>query len=82
MATGRARSGRVFRIEIGLCGVLALLAAEFPWLKVATPRFTDTPMLNAFDERFIDQVARHVPLRIQPAWLAKSWRTLYDDATC
>jgi NAD(P)-dependent dehydrogenase (short-subunit alcohol dehydrogenase family) len=58
--------------KYGLCGVLALLAAEFPWLNVATvaPGFTDTPMLKAFDERFIEQAATRRPLR-DPADVAR-----------
>jgi 3-oxoacyl-[acyl-carrier protein] reductase len=42
--------------KFGLQGVMALLAAEFPWLhtSVVRPGFTETPMLQAFDARFLD----------------------------
>lgn len=54
--------------KFGLCGVLALLAAEFSWLNVATvsPGFTDTKMLEVFDKRFLEKI----PLR-QPSDIAK-----------
>ena len=50
--------------KYGLSGVIALLAAEHTWLKVSTvsPGFTDTKMLKAFDERFIEQIAKNNPL--------------------
>ena len=39
----------------GLCGVLAAVAADYPWLRVRSvrPGYTETPMLRAFDERFL-----------------------------
>ena len=39
----------------GLKGVLSAAGAEYPWLSVDTisPGFTKTPMLEAFDERFL-----------------------------
>ncbi len=39
----------------GMAGVLALLAADYPWLRVRAvkPGYTETPMLAAFDERFL-----------------------------
>jgi 3-oxoacyl-[acyl-carrier protein] reductase len=42
--------------KYGFQGVLALLAAEVPWIRVETlmPGFIDTGMLGAFDIRFID----------------------------
>jgi NAD(P)-dependent dehydrogenase (short-subunit alcohol dehydrogenase family) len=42
--------------KYGLQGVLALLAAEVPWIRVETimPGFVDTAMLAAFDPRFIE----------------------------
>lgn len=44
--------------KYGFCGVLALFAAEFKWLKVRTvsPGFVDTPMLDAFDPRFVEML--------------------------
>lgn len=40
----------------GLAGVLAAAAADYRWLRVATvsPGFTETPMLAAFDPRYLD----------------------------
>jgi NAD(P)-dependent dehydrogenase (short-subunit alcohol dehydrogenase family) len=40
----------------GMAGVLALLAADHPWLHVRTvkPGFTETAMLEAFDPRFLE----------------------------
>jgi NAD(P)-dependent dehydrogenase (short-subunit alcohol dehydrogenase family) len=39
----------------GLLGVLELLAADYPWLRVRSvrPGYTETRMLEAFDERFL-----------------------------
>jgi 3-oxoacyl-[acyl-carrier protein] reductase len=39
----------------GMAGVLAALAAEYPWLRVRAvkPGYTETRMLAAFDERFL-----------------------------
>lgn len=50
--------------KFGLCGVLALLESENPWLRVArvNPGFTKTRMLSAFDERFIELAAAQTPL--------------------
>jgi 3-oxoacyl-[acyl-carrier protein] reductase len=41
----------------GLAGVLAAVAADYPWLRVRSvrPGFTETPMLRAFDPRFLEQ---------------------------
>ncbi len=40
----------------GMAGLLAALAADYPWLTVRSikPGYTDTPMLRAFDPRFLD----------------------------
>ena len=40
----------------GMSGMLALLAAEYPWLRVRSvkPGYTDTRMLDAFDPRFLE----------------------------
>jgi NAD(P)-dependent dehydrogenase (short-subunit alcohol dehydrogenase family) len=44
--------------KYGLQGVLAQLRAEYPWLTVASlkPGFTETAMLQVFDERFLQQL--------------------------
>lgn len=59
--------------KYGQAGVLAAVAGEYPWLKVrsVSPSYTETPMLEAFDERFL------APLREQkrfntPAEIAAS----------
>ncbi len=42
--------------KYGMAGMLAAAAADYPWLKVrsVSPGFTETPMLKAFDSRFLD----------------------------
>lgn len=39
----------------GMAGMLAMLAADYPWLRVRSvkPGYTETRMLSAFDERFL-----------------------------
>lgn len=39
----------------GMAGLLAMLAADYPWLRVRAvkPGYTETRMLGAFDERFL-----------------------------
>ncbi len=41
--------------KYGMAGLLELLAADYPWLRVRSvkPGYTETPMLQAFDERFL-----------------------------
>jgi len=43
--------------KYGLAGVLAALAADYPWLRVSTvkPGYTETRMLDVFDERFLER---------------------------
>jgi len=42
--------------KYGLLGLVVAARAEHPWLKVETvsPGFTDTPMLDAFNPRFVE----------------------------
>lgn len=49
--------------KYGLEGVLAVLAADCPWLRVRTvkPGFVETPMLTAFDDRFLDAQRAKAP---------------------
>jgi 3-oxoacyl-[acyl-carrier protein] reductase len=44
----------------GLAGLLAAVAAEYPWLRVGSvsPGYTRTRMLDAFDPRFLELQAR------------------------
>jgi 3-oxoacyl-[acyl-carrier protein] reductase len=47
----------------GLAGVLAMAAADYPWLRVRAvrPGYTETRMLEAFDERFLDLQREKAP---------------------
>lgn len=49
----------------GMAGVLALLAADYPWLRVrsVSPSFTETKMLDAFDTRFLDLQRAKAPFQ-------------------
>jgi NAD(P)-dependent dehydrogenase (short-subunit alcohol dehydrogenase family) len=49
----------------GMAGVLALLAADYPWLRVRSvkPSFTETKMLDAFDARFLDLQRAKAPFQ-------------------
>ena len=49
----------------GMAGVLALLAADYPWLRVRAvkPGYTETAMLAAFDERFLALQRERAPFR-------------------
>jgi 3-oxoacyl-[acyl-carrier protein] reductase len=49
--------------KYGLAGVLAVLAASYPWLRVGCvrPGFTETAMLKSFDERFIAMMREKAP---------------------
>lgn len=49
----------------GLCGVLAAVAADYPWLRVGSvrPGYTETPMLRAFDERFLELERAKAPFQ-------------------
>jgi NAD(P)-dependent dehydrogenase (short-subunit alcohol dehydrogenase family) len=47
----------------GMAGVLAALGAEYPWLTVRSvkPGYTETPMLSAFDPRFLEMQRQKAP---------------------
>jgi NAD(P)-dependent dehydrogenase (short-subunit alcohol dehydrogenase family) len=55
--TGGAVSGMGAYViaKHGMAGMLALLAADYPWLRVRSvkPGYTETRMLDAFDGRFL-----------------------------
>jgi 3-oxoacyl-[acyl-carrier protein] reductase len=55
----------------GLAGVLAALAADYPWLRVRAvkPGYTETRMLEAFDERFLAMQREKAPFQT-PAQVA------------
>lgn len=48
--------------KYGMMGMLAVLAADYPWLRVSSvsPGYTQTPMLEAFDTRFLELQRTHV----------------------
>lgn len=56
-ASGHAAAGLGAYVvaKYGMAGLLAVLAADYPWLRVRTvrPGYTETRMLTAFDERFL-----------------------------
>lgn len=72
--------GAYLAAKYGLQGLLAAAAADYPWLTVRTvsPGYTETPMLGAFDARFLDlqrarqpfQTAEQVAAMIVDAALA------------
>ncbi len=49
--------------KYGLMGLLKVVDAEFSWLDVHTvsPGYTETPMLEVFDPRFLDQIRETQP---------------------
>jgi NAD(P)-dependent dehydrogenase (short-subunit alcohol dehydrogenase family) len=49
--------------KYGLSGLMAVARAELPWLRVVSisPGFTETPMLDAFGERFLELMRRQMP---------------------
>jgi 3-oxoacyl-[acyl-carrier protein] reductase len=49
----------------GMAGVLATLAADYPWLRVRAvkPGYTETRMLEAFDERFLASQREKAPFQ-------------------
>ncbi len=51
--------------KYGMQGMLAVLAADVPWLRVRTvsPGYTDTPMLEAFDPRFLEIQRKRGPFQ-------------------
>ncbi|HEY9065595.1 MAG TPA: SDR family oxidoreductase [Burkholderiaceae bacterium] len=57
----------------GLAGVLAMLAADYPWLRVRAvkPGYTETRMLDAFDERFLAMQREKAPFQT-PAQVAST----------
>ena len=53
----------------GMAGMLALLAADYPWLQVRSikPSYTETRMLEAFDERFLALQRERTPFQTPEA---------------
>jgi 3-oxoacyl-[acyl-carrier protein] reductase len=51
--------------KCGMAGMLGVLAADYPWLRVRTvsPGYTETAMLNAFEPRFIELMRARVPFQ-------------------
>lgn len=65
----------------GMAGLLAVLAADYPWLRVRSvrPGYTETRMLSAFDERFLahqrEKAAFQTPQEIAAEILREILRT-------
>lgn len=57
VGSAASNMGAYVTAKYGMLGMLAAAQADYPWLRVHTvsPWFTDTPMLNAFDARYLDQ---------------------------
>lgn len=57
---GMSHMGSYVVSKFGLQGILSVVQAEYPWLSVHSikPTYTDTSMLEAFDERWIEQVRK------------------------
>lgn len=55
--------GAYVTAKFGLKGLMAALSADYPWLSVGLdyPGFTETPMLNAFDDRYLELVKSSLP---------------------
>jgi 3-oxoacyl-[acyl-carrier protein] reductase len=55
----------------GMAGMLGLLSADYPWLKVRSisPGYTQTRMLDAFDPRFLELQREKAPFQ-SPATVA------------
>jgi 3-oxoacyl-[acyl-carrier protein] reductase len=66
-AAGGAASGLGAYViaKYGMAGLLAVLAADYPWLRVGSvrPGYTETRMLSAFDERFLIQQREKTPFQ-------------------
>lgn len=60
-----AEMGAYTIAKYGMAGMLAVIAADYPWLRVRTvsPGFTETPMLQAFEPRFIELMRMRVPFQ-------------------
>jgi NAD(P)-dependent dehydrogenase (short-subunit alcohol dehydrogenase family) len=65
--------------KYGLQGVLALMAAEFKWLRVETvnPGYVETAMLKAFDERFVSDMRQKQPF-LAPSDVAEQIVTCFQ----
>lgn len=63
--------------KYGMAGMLALLAADYPWLSVrsVSPGYTETRMLEAFDPRFLElqrsRAAFHTPEEVAAQVMAE-----------
>ena len=60
---GMGQMGAYVIAKSGLMGVLSAAKAEFPWLKIGSirPGLTETPMLDAFDARYLDAMREKDP---------------------
>jgi 3-oxoacyl-[acyl-carrier protein] reductase len=62
-------------------GLLAALAADYPWVRVrsVSPGFTETPMLEAFDARFLDLQRARSPFATPREVAASVMEALFED---
>jgi len=60
-----AEMGAYVVAKYGLAGLLAAVAGEYPWLRVrsVSPGYTETRMLDAFDERFLTLQRQQQPFQ-------------------
>ena len=60
---GMGQMGAYVIAKTGLMGVLDAAKAEFPWVGIGSvrPDFTETPMLEAFDVRYLDAMRAKDP---------------------
>lgn len=71
IGTAAPNMGAYVIAKYGLEGVLAAAAADYPWLRVRAlrPGFTETPMLKAFDARYLEMQRSREPFQA-PAQVA------------
>jgi NAD(P)-dependent dehydrogenase (short-subunit alcohol dehydrogenase family) len=63
--------------KAGMAGLLDVLAADYGWLTVRSvrPGYTETPMLRAFDERYLEMMRERTPFSTPEAVA----RTIVDE---
>lgn len=65
IAGASAGMGAYVIAKFGMAGMLSMLAADYPWLRVRAvkPGYTETRMLNTFDERFLAMQREKTPFQ-------------------
>ena len=71
--TAASGMGSYVIAKYGMAGLLVALAADYPWLRVRSvaPGFTETAMLGAFDDRFLEMQRAKAPFQT-PEQVAES----------